>query len=63
MRYLLILFALQFVACAHVRQTCDMYCLERGGQCDRVEQGWTVYNTVTHATEEQPTRFVCKYNW
>lgn len=62
LRYLLLL-GLLFTSCAHMRETCDSYCMRRGGVCSYVNQGWSKYNTVTGDTEERPTEFVCRYNW
>lgn len=61
MKYLLILL-LFFSGCAHIRPSCDEYCSYRGGKCEYIERGSTVYNTDTGQTEERPTKFVCSYD-
>ena len=50
-------------SCAHVPITCDAYCGSRGGVCRNIEKGYSIYNTATGRSEEEPTRFVCEYRW
>ncbi len=59
---LAVLFGILMVSsCAHVRQTCDSYCLSNGGTCESIDHGTRRYNTESGAYDQRPTYFNCKY--
>lgn len=54
---------LMMTGCAHAPQSCEVFCLSRGGSCSYIEKGTTRYNTSTGKEEETATHFNCERRW